>query len=334
MKKDDPLDKNVTIGAELTEKGFKANARMRTVAALDRLVGNAVDFLNLPIERRNVQARAKIEGERKLIEAISDYTIDRMKTDPEFANRAAENYIRSIGNRQENKDGVAKYAIEDLRRDTSSEEAGPELDSSFLNKFERLAEDASSEQLREKWGRVLAGEIRRPGTFSSKVLRVVDELEQSTAILFETLCESRLGYLLPRCLTGDIPMPTVAKLVGADLLVEPGLTGQYQPFGISEADGQRFWLFTAGRYGFAFANDGDYRSPRHNRSGPILAQNNAPGVPIFLLTDSGRALSTILPDKQDAAADRLGALLAAAVQPKQLTRFSDAGAGYWQAGVG
>ena len=250
-----------------------------------------------------------------------------MKTDPEFANRAIDNYLRSLTARQENKDGVVRHAIEDLQRGQPAAEGNPELDPSFLNKFERHAEDATTE---EKWGRVLAGEIRQPGTFSSKVLRVVDELDQGTAVLFEALCESRLGHFLPRCLTGEIRMVDVARLVSADLLVEPGFTGQLQSFEVTEAKGQRLWLFTPGRHGFAFVHEGAYSTLRHNRSGPIIAQNQMPGVPIFLLTDAGRALSTILPDKQDAAADRLGALLAPALRPKELVRFYSDGAGYWR----
>jgi hypothetical protein len=54
-----------------------------------------------------------------------------------------------------------------------------------MNRFERFAEDASTDELRQRWGRVLSAEIRKPGTFSPKVLRIVDEIDQSTAAIFE-----------------------------------------------------------------------------------------------------------------------------------------------------
>jgi hypothetical protein len=221
MGKDDPLDKTTSIGAELTEAGVKLNAKSRAIAAADRLLGNLVDYVNLPVERRNVEERTKIEASRQLLEAMRDHAVSRIKSDPEFADRAVRNYLDRLMVRQENKDGVVRHAIEDLRRDpTSSEEAGPGLDPLFMNKIERHAEDATTEQLREKWGHVLAAEIRKPGTFSPKVLRVVDELDSEIALGFEQLCRSRLANMVPLCLTEELPVHTVAQFVEAGLLVE------------------------------------------------------------------------------------------------------------------
>jgi hypothetical protein len=67
----DPLDTSISIGAELTNSGLNVNAKSRAVAAIDRLVGSAADFLNIPIERRNVRERTKIEGERDDLRRLS-----------------------------------------------------------------------------------------------------------------------------------------------------------------------------------------------------------------------------------------------------------------------
>jgi hypothetical protein len=201
---DDHLDKETSVGVELTETGVKAKAKSRLVAAFDRLGGNIFELVNVRMERRISRERSMIAGERKVIEAAIEYGLDRLKKDPEFAQRVAETHFRKIFHQQDNKDAVIVEAIEELRHNPVTEaeaEAGPpELNPEFMDRFERYAEDASTEQLRQKWGRVLTAEIRKPGTFSRKALRVVEELDAETARLFEKLCQSRLDDVLPKSL--------------------------------------------------------------------------------------------------------------------------------------
>ncbi len=59
----------------------------------------------------------------------------------------------------------------------------PEVD--WMNAFSRLAEDASSDEMRETFARVLSGEMKAKGTFSRSTLRVLNELDQQTARIFE-----------------------------------------------------------------------------------------------------------------------------------------------------
>jgi Protein of unknown function (DUF2806) len=91
-------------------------------------------------------------------------------------------------------------AIEHLRHDgisASDAETGPsELSEEFMTRFETYAEGASTEDLRQRWGRILAREVKKPGTFSLKALRVIDELElqprsylsDSAALASQTTC--------------------------------------------------------------------------------------------------------------------------------------------------
>ena len=332
----DPLDRDVSLGIEITPTGLNVKAKSRLVAAIERFFGNIVEYGNIPMERHHARERADIEldqakrdGERQLVEAMTKATIEKINMDPVFAERAIRNHLDRITSRQENKDGVVRQAIEDLRRDPAADEGGDKVDPVFLDRLERHAEDASTDELREKWGRVLAGEIRKPGTFSPKVMRIVDEIDQRTAALFEKVCDFRIGNVLPRCLVGELPMTDVAQMVGAGLVLEPGPTGQVVSFAEAESDGRKLWMLTFGEHGFSIENDGPFRSPRHNRNGPILAQEQRPNVPVYLLTNSGRVLASILPDKQDAAAARLAGQLASAVNPKHLMRLRDAGDGKW-----
>lgn len=73
-----------------------------------------------------------------------------------------------------------------------------ELEDDWLNVFERYAEDASSERLQGLWGKVLAGEIRRPGRFSTRTIRFLSEFSQADAVTFENFAKSAFDDHAPK----------------------------------------------------------------------------------------------------------------------------------------
>jgi hypothetical protein len=335
---DDHLDREVSIGVELTESGVKAKAKSRFVSAVDRLFGNFSELANVPMERRISRERSLIEGEKKVIGALVEYGVNRIKTDPEFAQRVAEKHFQSTFNRQMNKDDVVKCAIEDLRNEPishSDAEKGPDtLDAQFLNRLERYAEDASTDELRQRWGRVLSAEIRKPGTFSAKVLRVIDELDSDTALLFEKLCGSLFATsCLPRSLVGDLSLDQQIKLTSAGLLAEPGL-GQIRSFMRTTSNkGDEIWLLNLGRFGLAFPVDAKLSIDVFNMpdaSTPLMLDDEkSPSIPIYILTAEGSAIATILPDMQHEAFSKLAGIIEQTISDAKLLRLErDQSGGY------
>lgn len=300
----DHLDKEISISAELTPSGVKTAAKSRTIAAIDRLIGCGIDRLCAPVEAKTAEIRAKSEARIKIIESLGELGIERLKADPELVAIAVQNQFDSIVRRQENKEAVIAASLEDLRREPPTSEQTTEgrdtLESAFLNRFERYAEEATEEHIREKWGRVLAAEIRQPGTFSQKVLRVVDELDGATALLFERICEYRSCNVIPRCLVGKLSFSEVTSLTDAGLLVNPGIAGQNQYFSETEdVSGQKLWTAHIGKaliaipHATAIPNNGD------KQSAPITIGEDVPGIPVYVLTDTGHAISRILEDKEE-----------------------------------
>ena len=310
---DDPLDKTTSIGAELTQSGLNLNAKSRTVAAIDRLVGNAFDFLNLPLEKRNTEQRTKIEGRKQLVEAIRDHALTRMKTDPNFAERMSENYIRSMVERQENKDHVVRHAIEDLRRDGDADDSGTVLDPEFLNRLERHAEDAVTEQAREKWGRALATEIRRPGTITLRTMRIIDEIDAQTAQIFEKFCEYRISNVVPKCLCEPLSFLETTKLVGSGLLIDPG-TGQIRKSMEFMNGATDSWIIGFNHRGVSIPKTAPIpaRPPRQKaqKECPLIHSDGKLAVPVYVLTDEALAVSQILPNKEEEMFDRYAANVA------------------------
>ena len=129
--------------------------------------------MDIPVAWLN-QQKAKINSKTSAFasveNAIAEAAAKQAISDPEIVERATQSLIRKAYKKQSNLEAVSTQAIEDLTKGHS--DAGDndarvevEVDIDWLNVFERYAEDASSARMQNLWGRILAGEIRRPGQF-------------------------------------------------------------------------------------------------------------------------------------------------------------------------
>jgi len=77
---------------------------------------------------------------------------------------------------------VAEAAVE-LRNETSFPEERPRED--WVARYVESASQVTDQTMQELWGRILAGEIRKPGSFSLRTLHVVSNLSEVEAKLFQ-----------------------------------------------------------------------------------------------------------------------------------------------------
>jgi hypothetical protein len=84
---------------------------------------------------------------------------------------------RKIGNRAE----VVRVTVNELNSDSKTTDAQGEINEDWLNSFMRFAEDKSSEEMQNLFGRILAGEIRKPGSFSLRTVQFVSLLSKEEA---------------------------------------------------------------------------------------------------------------------------------------------------------
>ena len=66
------------------------------------------------------------------------------------------------------------------------------LDNDWIGRFFSYAQDVSNEEMQQIWGRLLSGEVARPGTFSLRTLDLVRNLSVKEAYTFQHLAK----YLL------------------------------------------------------------------------------------------------------------------------------------------
>lgn len=149
-------------------------------------MGVVLDHLLLVPEAR-VQERREdraIAQERRSGIARSDNEVLLSEHRDSLAERTAARTSAAALRQQKNLDQVALAALSDLNQSPPQPEA-PEVSDDFLNRFERLAGDASSEEMQALFARILAGEIRRPGTFSLQALHTFAMIDGRTAPMIE-----------------------------------------------------------------------------------------------------------------------------------------------------
>ena len=188
-----PLDVATDL---LLDSTIPAPIRKNAFKAFDRLCSALIDVPVGALERRSAEKRAETEARIKIREEITNQTVGQMKVDPEYAQRAVKKYGKKILREQSNLDKICAIAVNLLKREKSASSTNQSTDSAeektinddFLNSFEEEARQKSTEDMQLLFGRILAGEIRKPGTYSIRAVKILGQLDQNVAILFKRLC--------------------------------------------------------------------------------------------------------------------------------------------------
>ena len=175
--------------ARITDGGLPQVLAGPAGKAISRLIGAGVEIPAAYLEGIAQGIRDKSEARSQISQAIAKQAASKAIDDPEVMQRAMYNMLERSYRTQKNKDAVAKVAVEDLiDRPPTVDSEGPSDD--WMTKFERYAEDASSDELRAMFGKLLAGEAREPGTISQSTMHFVSMLDGETAKLIERVLPS------------------------------------------------------------------------------------------------------------------------------------------------
>ena len=179
--------------------------RRNVLKALDRLFSALIDIPVGALERTSAEKRAEAEGRIKIRDEITAQIVQQMKVDPEYARRAVNRYGEKILREQGNLDKIVAISADLLKKDKSATSGNQDSDNEekqtieddWLNSFEKEASQKSTEEMQLLFGRILAGEIRKPGSFSIRAVKILSELDQNTAALFKNLCSVCIIYEFP-----------------------------------------------------------------------------------------------------------------------------------------
>lgn len=113
---------------------------------------------------------------------------------PEMLVQRAEQRMLTEGIRQEeNIENVLEIAAQELQQENDvSDEA---VDEDWVARLFNIVKDINNKEMQYVWGKILAGEIKRPGSFSLRTLDTIRNLSQKEAKIFQKI--------LPLVIQGD-----------------------------------------------------------------------------------------------------------------------------------
>ena len=152
-----------------------AIAGSATGVALINKLSDAIGWYAAPHQEVRM---AKAEAIKARINTESDIeTADLIR-------RAAVRSVMEEITHQENLERIVEHALGGLLDNASPQDISDDFLTHTLNKCRIVSDD----DMRELWGRILAGEANIPGTFSRRTINLVDDLEKGDAELFKSFC--------------------------------------------------------------------------------------------------------------------------------------------------
>ncbi len=192
-------------GGMLAEISTALKAIPGAVKALAHLVGAAgeagaawIDVGTAKAEQHAKRISGDTAASQGIRNALAKKAAENAIADPLLVDRALDRWSNALLRTQSNREAVALKTLEYLEIDPpDATTAGPSED--WMNVFEEYAQRASSETLRQHWAHILAGEIRKPGSFSRMTLQFMSIMDQQLATLVEAACGSiMLGRYIPQ----------------------------------------------------------------------------------------------------------------------------------------
>lgn len=109
--------------------------------------------------------------------------------DKELSERAAQRLVASEVNKQKNMEDVIQRADEILQKEPSNELTSEESDQGWVEDCLDGAGKAYNDELKDYWAKLLAGEIKKPGSYSKRTVAFMKSLSQKDAERIRNMCQ-------------------------------------------------------------------------------------------------------------------------------------------------
>lgn len=179
----------------ITGTTIPAPIRKNVFKAFDRLCSAAIDVPVAWLEGKSAEKRAETQARVKLIATAGDQIAKQMNVEPEYAQSAVKKYGQKILREQINLDKTCEVAANQIKHDVENSKKvldeskeTTSINDDWLNNFEKEASLKSTEEMQLLFGRILAGEIQQPDSFSIKTVKLLASLDDKVAKLFQQFC--------------------------------------------------------------------------------------------------------------------------------------------------
>ncbi len=210
--------------ADVAIPGISGPVRRSFLKAFGQLCSAAIDIPVAYLTGKADELHAETAARIKLIYTSAEQIAKQMQTDPEYARVAVQKFGQRVLREQVNLDLITQKAAIELRSANDSgdqlgaDESGDTINDDWLNTFETEARQISTEEMQAYFGKVLAGEITKPGSYSRRTVKILGSLDQNTASHFLRLCSLSISLQLQY-----IEVPSLGGNAGQNALQEYGL---------------------------------------------------------------------------------------------------------------
>ncbi|QYF93566.1 DUF2806 domain-containing protein [Massilia sp. PAMC28688] len=162
-------------------------------AALKRNVFKAFNHMlkvpNAYLDGWADEVRATSDARIQITKATGKALAKAVEVDSALALTATHTHASKILRQQTNAVKVLQHAAEEIKSTPPSDDtATPDISEDWLNAFEAEAINMSSEQMQKLFGKILAGEMRKPSTYSIRTVRLLAQLDNDVAESFRMFC--------------------------------------------------------------------------------------------------------------------------------------------------
>lgn len=177
-------------------KGIEISDVLGLSQPLCKLIDTISCGLGKIYEPTNIKRLAKARSEeiRIISESVNDNVMIPVNFDDgcvsissgdvnDLINRAQNRFLFQQLKKQQNIESTIEIAYKELENEESVSDTP--VDDNWISSFFDFVANISDEQMQQIWGKLLAGEISNPGSFSIRTLDVLRKLNQHEAKLFE-----------------------------------------------------------------------------------------------------------------------------------------------------
>lgn len=265
------------MGAEINLIKIEGKPLEKLIDVISKGIGKLYEPKSI---RKEADARAyELEVlERARVKAL----VNTQEIEQDLLDRIEERIIHREINKQKNLDSVNSFAAQELQNE--SEVSSEPLDDDWISRFFSIAEDISNEEMQILWGKILAGEIKAPKTYSLRTLELIRNLSKDEAQIFMKVANFALSVRNDKLIyKGGDELLEKYKITFDDiaLLTELGLLqpGEFFSYDLKQTPSANRSFFINGNI-IIF----------------LLKNENTPtvSIPIYLFTKIGREILALM----------------------------------------
>ena len=159
-----------------------ADAKAYEIKTISKALKEVAEKQNLPVIYKKDDIEIWQKPDDKTFNMQSINIDNRFKSRIDFQQRRQQNNIELI----------TSYAAEELIQEKVVPKEKPDID--WITRFFNYSQDINSIEMQDLWGRILSGEIKKPGTYSLRTLDVVRNLTKQDAEIFDKFAKFAFKY--------------------------------------------------------------------------------------------------------------------------------------------